>query len=197
MKVEILANNPSRMASHALFLGLNLGLVALIYFLIVAPIHGLLAEGGDSIAERRMTLARYEAIAAQENAVQDYVKQVKVNNARGELIEGASEGIVNANLQARLKTSAESAGVTVRSMQALPAKTFRGATLIGARLDVFGKIGAIHTLARAIEEKPPLLLITAAVIRQQAAFWGALKAEEHVIDAQFDVYGGSLVKKPP
>lgn len=194
MKASI-AIRRSRLTRRALFIGVNILIATLVYASVVAPVRALLVEGADRLAERQATLARYEAIASQENAVLDYIKKVRDNNARGELLEGASEGIVNANLQARLKASAEAAGVTLRSVQALPVKTLRGATLIGARLDVAGGVEAIHTLLRAIEGEAPLLLVTAATMRQQAAFWGAANTGEQLIESQFDVYGGALSKE--
>lgn len=196
MKLERITIDRARWTRHALFVGVNIALASSVYLGIVAPIRHFLAEAADGVAERQATLARYENVVAQEDAVRDYVKQVKDSNARGELLVGASEGIVNANLQALLKTSAERAGVTVRSIQTLPVKTLRRATLNGARLEVFGKLEFVHALARAIESEAPLVLVTSALLRQQMVFWGAANANEQ-IEAQFDVYGGAAVKEQP
>lgn len=196
MKLGNITIDRSRWTRQALFIGVNIALLSIVYLAIVAPIRHVLAEGADGVAERQATLAHYEVVVAQEDAVKDYVEQVKDSNARGELLEGASEGIVNANLQARLKTSAERAGVTVRSIQTLPVKTLRKATLNGARLEVFGKLEFVHALARAVESDAPLLLVTSAVLRQQQIFWEADKPNEQ-IEAQFDVYGGAAGKERP
>ncbi len=187
----------ARGARHALFIGANLGILAFVYLVAVAPIAGYLSDRSERLADLQTTLARYEAVAAQENAVQDYAGQVAESNTRGELLAGESEGIVNANLQARLKAVSESAGVSVRSLQSLPVKAIRGASLYGARLEVSGSLEAIHTLTRSLEGEPPLLLITAATLRGESNLWGAPSQgeESHSIDAQFDVYGGAALKE--
>ncbi len=185
----------SSIGRRAIFIGVNLLIAALLYLIAIEPARRMIADGADNIAQRRATLARYQAVAAQASAVEDYARQVAESNARGELIDGASEGIVNANLQARLKTLAEQSKVNVRSMQMLPSKTLRGTTLVGARLEATGSLDAIHALARALEGEPPLLLIVAATVRGQVMMWGIPASSEQDLDAQFDVYGGAVSRE--
>jgi len=184
-------------ARRALFFGGNLVAMLAVYLLLVAPILGHLADGAEEISQRQTTLARYESVSRQEEAVKAFAKQVAESNARGELITGDSAGIVNANLQARLKALAEEANVTVRSLQMLPPKTLRGSTLVGARLAGAAPIEAMQKLARALEGETPLLFVTAATMRGQTAFWGLAQAgqPEGALEAQIDVYGGSLMKE--
>lgn len=179
---------------RAIFINVNIAIALLAYLLLIEPARRLIADGVEMIAQRRVTLARYEAVAAQEAAIADYAQQVAETNARGELIDGESEGIVNANIQARLKALAEASKVTVRSIQMLPPRPFQGATLVGARLDVSGPYAAVHALARALEGEPPLLIIATASLRGQLAMWGAPTETEQDIEAQFDVFGGALSK---
>jgi general secretion pathway protein M len=195
MKFETIAFRRSGLARRAIFIGANAVFFSLVYAGLIAPIQGLIAGGADAVTERQAALARYEVVAGQEDAVREYVRQVKDSNARGELFEGASEGIVNANLQARLKASAENAGTSVRSIQALPVKTIRGAALIGARIEVSGTLKAVHTLVRAIEHETPLLVIASATMRQQVVFWQSGDKGHEGIEAQFDVYGGASPKE--
>lgn len=179
---------------RALFVGVNLLALALIYLVFIEPARRMIADGAEAIAERRQTLARYEAVALHEGQIQDYARQVADTNGRGELFDGDSDGVINANLQARLKSIAESAQVTVRSLQMLPEKPFQGVTLVGARLDVAGSYENVHALARALEGEPPLMIITAATLRNQAMMWGAPQQGETEIEAQFDVFGGAPQK---
>ncbi len=184
------------------FVTANLLAVICLYLGVLAPIRGLLDEREYDLAQRRLTLARYNSVSGQEEAVQAFARQVADSNARGELIAGASAGIVDANLQARLKSLSEQVNVTVRSIQKLPPKSLRGVTLVGARLDVSGTIAPLHALARALEGETPLLLVTSATLRGQATFWNIAPAEgaaaaEPDLEAQFDVYGGALAKDHP
>jgi general secretion pathway protein M len=182
---------------RALFLCANLAFLLVVYVVAVEPLLGVLAEGSEAIAERRATLAGYESIAAQEQAVKDYARQVEESNSRGELLTGESEGVVNANLQARLKALAGEAGATVVSLQALPAKVVSGQSLIGARLDVTGPLEALSRLARSLESDPPLLLVLAASVRKQSGAWndpsegGGAVSGDNTLEGQFDVFGGA------
>lgn len=186
-------------ARRAIFVAGNLLALLFLYFLLVDPILRFLDDRSEQLQQRRTALARYEFVSAQESSVKAFARQVAESNARGELIAGESAGIVNANLQARLKALAEAAKVTVRSIQMLPAKTLRGATLVGARLDVTAPLEPLHALARALEGETPLLFVTAATLRGQTAFWGigqiGAPQSDATLEAQFDVYGGSLSKE--
>lgn len=181
-----------------LFVGVNILLVLAFYFIFIEPVRRMIADGAQSISDRRQTLARYEAVATQEERVQEYAREISDINAQGELFDGESDGVINANLQARLKTLAESTQVTIRSIEMLPDKVFEGVTLVGARIAVSGSYLNVHRLTRALEGEPPLLLITAATVRGQTMLWGAQPTQENEeIEAQFDVFGGAPKKGRP
>jgi hypothetical protein len=179
------------------FWAVNLALIAAIYSLVVQPLRDAVAAGEDALEDRRATLARYEAVVGQAAAIDDYAKQVAAGNARGEFIPGETDGIVAANLQARLKTAAEEAKVNVRSLQMLPSKTSQSVVLVGARLEVTGSLAAIHALARTIEGGAPLLFIADADLRSQTLFWGGSSDKEAEIEAQFDVFGAAAPHASP
>lgn len=183
---------------RVLFASINLLALFSVYILVIEPVRRVIADGEQAIINRRQTLARYEAVAAHEEQIQDYARQVADINAQGELFDGDSDGVISANLQARLKAIAESTQVTVRSIQMLPDKLYQGVTLVGARIDVSGTYENVHALARALEGDPPLLLITSASLRSQAMFWGAPQGQQaDEVEAQFDVFGGAPKKGRP
>jgi general secretion pathway protein M len=188
----------TRRGRRVLFAGVNLLALLAAYLLFVEPVRRMIADGAQAIADRRQTLARYEAVAAHEEQIQEYARQISEINAQGELFDGDSDGVINANLQARLKAIAEAAQVTVRSIQMLPDKVYQGVTLVGARIDVSGPYENVHALARALEGDPPLLLITSASVRSQTMIWGAPQGQQaNEVEAQFDVFGGAPKKGRP
>ena len=200
MTFATLARRP--LTRRWIFVSSNLLAVVCVYFALIAPLIGVLGDREEDLAQRRTTLARYEAVSGQEAAVQAFAKQVAESNMRGELIAGANSGIVDANLQARLKSLSEQVNVTVRSIQKLPPRSLHGVALVGARLDVSGTVGTLHALARALEGETPLLLVTSATLRGQSPMWsfapgGAASATEPGLEAQFDVYGGTLAEDRP
>lgn len=193
--MPLTALSHSQWSRRALFLGVNALLALLSFIVLIEPLRGLLAERADGLADRRATLARYEAIAAQEKAVRLYAQQVAESNAQGELLSGATEGVVNANLQALLKAAADRSGATVNSIRMLPPKSVNGASLVGARLDVSGSIESLHALVRSLENETPLLLVIAASLRRQMPVWGAQTTADGTLAAQFDVFGGASPKE--
>lgn len=188
----------SKYLRHAPFIGVNLALIGAFLLLVVLPLRQFLDERAESLVSRRASLARYEAIIAREGAVEDYARIVEESNARGELLQGANEGLIGANLQARLKELSDAAGVTLRSTQILPPKTLRGVKLFGARIEVSGLVPQVHALVRGLEGDSPLLLVLSANLRGSAATWGFLQQQqqptEQPIEVQFDVYGGAPSK---
>jgi len=115
MKSDDAPKNAHVWQEFAAFVGITIAGLAVAIFGVLAPLLVWALQDGD-LSDRRMILARYRAVAAQENAVRDYVRQVKEKNAHGDLLEGASAGIVAAALQSRLKAMGEAAGVTVLSI---------------------------------------------------------------------------------
>ena len=190
-----------RWLRRASFVTVNLVVLLVAYLIFVEPIESLVEERTDALIQRQTTLARYSSVATQEAAVRAFASQVAESNARGELIGGSNPGIIDANLQARLKALSEQSNVSVTSIQMLPPKAVHGATLVGARLDVSASSVPLHALARALEKETPLLLVMAATLRGQAGFWGrpadAAGSTDPTIEAQFDVYGGALGKEQP
>jgi hypothetical protein len=179
----------------ASFVAFNLAMVLLVYFGIILPVMGYFGEANQRIDQLRSNLMRYNAIIAGEPQVKAYAAQVKEGNSRGELLAAQSEGIANANLQAKLKTLAEAANATVHSVQTLPPRTVRGETLVGARIEIQGGIDAIDNALQSIESGLPLLLVASATMRPSMSMHfmqGA--AEELNVDAQFDVYAGASQK---
>lgn len=181
----------------ATFWAVNIALVAALYFMVVEPLRDAVVAGDEGLSERRATLARYEAVVGQAAAIDDYARRVAAGNANGEFIAGDNDGIVAANLQARLKAAADESKVTVRSLQMLPSKSNQDVALVGARLEVAGSLPAIHALARTIEGEAPLLFIADATLRSQATFWGNSGDKDAEIEAQFDVFGAAAPPTTP
>ena len=184
-----------RWGGRALFIGLHVGLIALAWVLVIAPVQLMLAERTEEIAGRRAVLARYQAIAAQAETAGAFVRAVRERNARGGLLEGGSEvgseGAASAGLQARLKAAAEGEGAVVRSVRGLPGRPLGGGSMIGARVELAGSVGVVAKFVQGIENGQALLVVTAASLRPRAEERIA-SAEAPLIDAQLDIYGGSL-----
>jgi Type II secretion system (T2SS), protein M subtype b len=174
---------------RATFIGLNLAACIAVFFLMVDPIRAVFAEQDAKIATLSETLARMNAIANRKSDVEALTRQVDAEGDLGEFLAGANEGVVNAALQARLKTMTEGAGARVRSVQGLQPKNNGQIRYIGAKVDLYGALGAIQKVIYAIESGKPYLFVSNASIRLSQSIAAQAATTEPVIDAQLDVFG--------
>jgi hypothetical protein len=181
---------------RAVFLGLNLAACLAVLFLIVQPIYAVFTEQATQIATLSDTLARMNAIANRKSDVEALARQVDAEGDLGEFLAGANEGVANAALQARLKTMAEAAGARVRSIQGLQSRNNGEIRYIGARIDLYGALGAVHKAIYAVESGKPYLFVSTASIRLSPAVSAQAAKTEPAIDAQLDVFGAVQMESP-
>ena len=91
---------------------------------------------------------------------------------------------------------AEGAGAHIRSVQGLPAKSTGQIRYIGARIDLYGALGAIHRTIYAVESGKPYLFVTNASIRLSPSINAQTAQTEPVIDAQLEVFGAMRMELP-
>lgn len=185
---------PARLLNHLLFIGCNLGAAALALALCWL-LYASIGARQDAFDDRLATLARYRAVAASGKEASAYVAATRQAAAQNLLVPGKSLGQASANLQARLKSLAEEAGGTVRSVQSLPPRASGGVTLVGARLNMVGGVKEVAGALTALESGAPLLLVAAA--RLQPNYFMRANVGEIQIEAQLDVYGGASMKEEP
>ena len=181
---------------RVVFLGLSLAAYLAVFFLIVHPIYAVFAEQDAQIAMLSETIARMNAIANRKSDVEALARQVDAEGDLGEFLAGANEGVANAALQARLKTMTEASGARVRSVQGLPAKSNGQIRYIGARIDLYGALGAVHKAIYAVESGKPYLFVSGASIRLSPSISAQAAMTEPVIDAQLDVFGAVQMESP-
>jgi VIT1/CCC1 family predicted Fe2+/Mn2+ transporter len=170
------------------FLILNAALLVVGYGAVVQPALSLLANEQERISESRFTLRRLQAIEEKSPEVETFAKEVREEAKRGDFVIGANEGVINANLQARLKTHTETSGARVQSIRTLPVRIVSNVNFIGARLEISGTLKAVHSTLAAIEGGAPLLFVSAAILKP-ATHTRINAADETLIDAQFDIHG--------
>jgi general secretion pathway protein M len=181
---------------RSVFIGINLAACLAVFILIAHPIYALFAERDEQIAMQRETLARMNAIASRRADVDAIARQVDAESDIGEFLAAANEGAANAALQARLKAMAEAAGARIRSVQGLTAKSNGQIRYIGARIDLYGALGAVHKAIYAVESGKPYLFVSNASIRLSPLVSAQAATTEPVIDAQLDVFGAIRMELP-
>jgi general secretion pathway protein M len=172
-----------------MFVGFNLGSLALIYFLAIGPLVSLFSDQADRLSQARATLSKYRAIAGREEAVRAAAARAEEAASSAAFLQGASEGGASANLQARLKAIADQAGAQVRSVRALDSSNDERARYLKAHLELTGPVAAIYATLRSIEGREPYLFVEQAHLRMPAGPAGTSPAQEPAVEAQLDIYG--------
>jgi Type II secretion system (T2SS), protein M subtype b len=83
----------------------------------------------------------------------------------------------------------EAAGARVRSVQGLQPKNNGQIRYIGAKVDLYGALGAVQKVIYAVESGKPYLFVSNASIRLSPSIAAQATTTEPVIDAQLDVFG--------
>jgi hypothetical protein len=183
----------NRSLRKATFLAVNLVAGLALYGLVVAPVWALFSARDATIADQRVLLARLAAMAGQEPNVQAAARDTAEELKRGELLIGPNDGVINADLQTRLKTMAMQAGARLRSVQGLPATTSEQLRYAGARLEIQGTLRSIQRALHAIESGRPYLFVTAAALKLAPGAHNP--REEPLIEARLDVLGAMQIEE--
>lgn len=184
-----MSHDPSLLLRRCVFVGVNMGSLALIYFLAVQPLVSLFSDQADRLSQARTTLSKYRVIADREETVRAVAARADEVTSSATFLQGASEGAASANLQARLKAIADQAGANVQSVRALEPAAEGGVRYLKAHLEIAGPVAAIYATLQAIEGREPYLFVGQTLLRMPAGRPGILPMQEPSIEAQLDVYG--------
>jgi hypothetical protein len=173
---------------RVVFIAFNLTAGVLIIGLIM-PILDFIVDRDRQIAERRAILGRLKGVVTQESRIEPAASDIEAKLQGGEFLHGPNDGVVNADLQTRLKEIAEAAGARVRSVQTLPARNVAEARYIAARIEIYGSLQSIRGTVYAVESEKPYLFVAAASLKLAAAISRQGLAQEPVLQAQLDIIG--------
>jgi hypothetical protein len=172
---------------RARFVGANVAAGLIVATVTVMPIRDALSARDAAISEQRALVARFAAVAARKSEVQAAATQMPGDG--GEYLAGKNDGVINADLQTRLKGMTESAGARVRTIRSLPAQSQQRLKHLGCRIEIHGPLPAIQRAIHAIEADRPYLFIKGAVIKPAAPAGKPDPTQEPILEAQLDVVG--------
>jgi hypothetical protein len=181
-------HDPSVLLRKGVFVGINVGALAVVYALAVEPLISLFSDQADRVSQARVTLLKYRVIAGREEKVRAAASQAREVASSATFLQGASEGAASASLQARLKAIAGQAGAQVQLVRALEPLTEGGVRYLRAHLELAGPVAAIYATLRVIEGAEPYLFVGQALLRMPVGA-GSWPSQEPAMEAQLDVYG--------
>jgi hypothetical protein len=159
------------------------------WLLVARPILAERADLDERILEKRQLLGRYQAALATkagQSAPSTGAAQPQA------FLEGESEAIALANLQAMLAGLVSDSGARLRSARTLPARDRSDVRFIGTQLQLSGNIDAVQRLIHAIETRVPYLIVEGLQIVPTSAASGEVPASGTTgpqLDARIDVIG--------
>lgn len=175
-----------------LFLLGNLAAGLALFFACVVPVRQLLADRDREILQLHMTLSRLREVTAREATVQSQAKRTVLG--QGEFLAGKTDGVIAAEMQARLKRMVQAAGARLRSIRNLQPKTDAQIKHVGSHIEFSGPIAAVHRALHAIESAKPYLFVTGGTIRLAPPMGGAGAPQAPLIEAQLDIVGVTRIE---
>ena len=179
-----------------------LGAVGLAYVLAVAAIQARLGGAGEAIAEQRMLLGRLQSeIARRAGVKRDASPAVLAATANESYLQGESDAVKAARLQAMLKEIAEAAGLRLASTRALPLREAGRLRLIGMEARLDASMSGLQQLLLALEASRPMVLVQALTIAPSAyranVAVGEGVVEDEPLSIAIEVHGAAPLGPAP
>lgn len=191
----MIAKLPPR-ASRAVALAILLGLVAILYFGIVAPLVNEYESFGDTIAQTQDQIARYHRAAHDLAARQTELAALERRPAAADgFLVGANDTLIALQIQNRLKSLTDAAKGELRSTQVLPPQDEGALRRVSVRSQMSTNVAGALSVLYGLESENPLLFIDNLDIRahqggaRDVRGRGVDTANDGLLDVQFDVYG--------
>ena len=168
--------------------------------LMVGPVLFAYDNGDRSIEQLRILLQRYHALAGQRGDLAERLahQQQRRAAAAAAYLQGPSDALAAAQLQARVRSVVEAAGGTMRSALVLPADTSSrdGSTRRTAlRVQFVAPIDGLVRALYELETGQPYVMIEQLTIRERGAH-GRQPEAEVMLDVTLEMLGYVLAQAP-
>jgi general secretion pathway protein M len=179
---------------RALALAILVALVAGGYYAIAQPLIDSYADNRATIAQLQDTLARYRRAARALAPRQAELASLKKSQATADgFLQGSSDTLIAAQIQNRVKQTADAAKAELKSSQVLPAEAEGKLKRIAVRDQMSATTAGLLAMFHDLEAQSPLLFLDNVTlqVRPTALRDRSDPGSGDVIDVQFDVYGYS------
>jgi general secretion pathway protein M len=154
-------NLPTGRRGQWLAIGVTAIAVAALWLAIVSPLLSWYAARGQALDDRRMVAARMARIA---ETVPDLLRQAAALHSaapggRDIALDAPSDAVAGARLQQRMQDLATSAGITLSSIETLPAQQQGGYRRISLRVACSASMPVLVGFLQKLEVSSPRMLI--------------------------------------
>lgn len=177
--------------SRLLALALLVVVIAVPYLAVVRPYLETLAANRETIREQAALRDRYLGLAANDAALDERLADLGDETDGGEsaYLEGASEALVAADLQNRVKTVVQDNGGVLNSTQILDPTSESGFRRLTVRVRMSASTEALYKILYDFEAQRPFLFIDNIDINARTIRMPDRERETVELIVSFDLFG--------
>lgn len=184
---------PEGAQGQALALAIVALVVIVVYLMALSPVLGFYDEREDQLDQRLAMAGRYEALARELPALRAADKKWRDHEGGELLLEGSSDAIASAALQAAMKSLVEDAGAKLASSEVLRPAASGSFRRVGIRVAFSGDLKLVTAVLRGVETSRPVLSVGDFSLRNGAGSTGdsgdAPAGDSGSLSVTLDVYG--------
>jgi hypothetical protein len=188
---------PEGVQGQALALAITVLAIVVFYLLIISPVLGFYGDREDQLDQRLAMAGRYEALARELPALRAADKKWRDQEGGELLLEGNSDALASASLQAAMKSLVEDAGAKLSSSEVLQPETSGNFRRVGIRVAFSGDLKLVTAVLRGVETSRPVLSVGDFSLRSGGASSAGDSADDDSASAgdggqlsvTLDVYG--------
>ncbi len=143
------AQLPEGPTGRSLALAIAVLAVVLVYFAVVSPVMAFYQDRADDLERRAGMAQRYAALAHDLPALRAADKRWRDKVGGELLLDGDSDAVASASLQAAMKSLVEDAGARLLSAEVLPATAEGNFRRVGLRVVISGDLKLVTAVLRA------------------------------------------------
>jgi general secretion pathway protein M len=159
---------------------------------VVEPIAAAYRQTDADLADARDMLQRFERLGDARAALEAQLKAIEERPATtAYYLEGATDALAAAALQARVTALVESSGASIVSIQTLPTAEEAGLRRVAIRLQMASEIAPLLQILHGLEAGVPVLFLDAIELQSYNVPYD--DPSQPVVEPQltvgFDLYG--------
>jgi len=152
---------PEGRAGQALAIAVTIIVAAAIWLGVVMPLLGWYAGQSDALTTAQLEAAHLQALQASLPELRRRIAETAIQSSAAEvLLQGGSDAIAGANLQAALNTLATQAGASLDSTESVPAEASGGLRRIGVAVSLTATWPTLVAFLTAIDLASPRMIVS-------------------------------------
>lgn len=134
-------------------------MAAVFYVLVVSPVLGFYGDKQELLDQRVALAQRYQTLAHQLPGLREADRKWRDQEGGELLLEGSSDALACAALQAALKGLVEEAGASLSSSEVLQPTTEGRFRRVGVRVAFSGDLKLVTAVLKGIQTSRPILAV--------------------------------------